>query len=180
MDLGTTKTILNGITIARHRPTLSEVVEASTAARNELLPFVSTELPATRSLCDAFQFGLATFNLRFVFKLCPFLKRFLRPFTREMINLGGLEREDSKTLLRRLMGEGGVLENEELEEAALKTCEGNPWFLEEVMTRLSLSPSLSLFPLSLSLFPLSLSLFPLSLSFFLLSVCLSRLFACLN
>lgn len=72
--------------------TLSEVVEASTAARNELLPFVSTELPATGSLCDAFQFGLATFNLRFVFKLCPFLKRFLRPFTREMINLGGLER----------------------------------------------------------------------------------------
>lgn len=72
--------------------TLSEVVEASTAARRELLPFVSSELPTSVSLINAFQFGLATFNLRFVFFLCPFLKRFLKPFTREMINLGGLER----------------------------------------------------------------------------------------
>ena len=72
--------------------TLSEVVDASTAARAELLPFVSTPLPTTVGLLQAFQFGLATFNLRFVFYLCPFLKRFLKPFTREMINLGGLER----------------------------------------------------------------------------------------
>jgi hypothetical protein len=72
--------------------TLSEVVEASKSARAELLPFVQSEIPASLNLFNAFQFGLATFNLRFVFKLCPFLKRLLNPFTREMVNLGGLER----------------------------------------------------------------------------------------
>jgi len=94
--------------------TLSEVVEASTAARNELLPFVATELPATGGLCDAFQFGLATFNLRFVFKLCPFLKRFLRPFTREMINLGGLERVQLLIVISRfdIDGDGDIDEQE--------------------------------------------------------------------
>jgi len=94
--------------------TLSEVVEASTAARRELLPFVSSELPTSVSLINAFQFGLATFNLRFVFFLCPFLKRFLKPFTREMINLGGLERVQLLIVISRfdIDGDGDIDEQE--------------------------------------------------------------------
>lgn len=94
--------------------TLSEVVDASTAARAELLPFVSTPLPTTVGLLQAFQFGLATFNLRFVFYLCPFLKRFLKPFTREMINLGGLERVQLLIVISRfdIDGDGDIDEQE--------------------------------------------------------------------
>ena len=72
--------------------TLNEVVEASKNARLELLPFVQTALPPTTNLAGAFSFGLATFNLRHLFQVFPCLKRFVKPFTREMINLGGLER----------------------------------------------------------------------------------------
>ena len=72
--------------------TIDEVVEVSKAARAELLPFVATELPRNATLTTAFLFGLATFNFRFLFQLFPCLKRCVKPFTREMINLGGLER----------------------------------------------------------------------------------------
>lgn len=94
--------------------TLSEVVEASKSARAELLPFVQSEIPASLNLFNAFQFGLATFNLRFVFKLCPFLKRLLNPFTREMVNLGGLERVQLLLVISRfdIDGDGDIDEQE--------------------------------------------------------------------
>ena len=94
--------------------TLSEVIEASVAARTELLPFVRTELPVHGGLINAFQFGLATFNLRFVFVLFPFLKRLLTPFTREMVNLGGLERVQLLIVISRfdIDGDGDIDEAE--------------------------------------------------------------------
>ena len=94
--------------------TLSEVIDASVAARTELLPFVRTELPVHGGLINAFQFGLATFNLRFVFVLFPFLKRLLKPFTREMINLGGLERVQLLIVIARfdIDGDGDIDEAE--------------------------------------------------------------------
>ena len=94
--------------------TLSEVIEASVAARTELLPFVRSELPAHGGLINSFQFGLATFNLRFVFVLFPFLKCLLKPFTREMVNLGGLERVQLLIVIARfdIDGDGDIDEAE--------------------------------------------------------------------
>ena len=94
--------------------TLSEVIEASVAARTELLPFVRSELPAHGGLINSFQFGLATFNLRFIFVLFPFLKCLLRPFTREMVNLGGLERVQLLIVIARfdIDGDGDIDEAE--------------------------------------------------------------------
>jgi hypothetical protein len=96
--------------------TLSEVVDASNAARAELLPFIATELPSTIGLGDSFAFGLATFNLRHLFKLFPFLKRCTKPFTREMINLGGLERVQLLITIARFDIDGdGEIDDQEFE-----------------------------------------------------------------
>ena len=96
--------------------TLQEVMDASRAARMELLPFARSKLPHHVSLWGSLQFGALVFNFRHLVNLFKCSPRWdpLRPFTREIITLGGLERVQLLITIARfdINGDGSIDEAE--------------------------------------------------------------------
>ena len=92
--------------------TLQEVMDASRAARMELLPFATSKPPHHVSLWGSLQFGALVFNFRHLVHLFKCSRRWdpLRPFTREIITLGGLERVQLLITIARfdINGDGSI------------------------------------------------------------------------
>jgi len=106
--------------------TLQEVLDASRAARRELIPFAQSKVPKKLTLMAALKFGAMVFNFRHLMYYLPSCP--LSPFTRSIINIGGLERVQLLISMARfdIDGDGSIDQAEfEVSRSAGEKCVAN-------------------------------------------------------